>query len=237
MHVLRSTRLLLALAAITGATSASAQVINGNFSSGLSFWTAVGDVGVRDGAAFLTTASAAFDDDNTTPGAFNYSGNEPVASGDLELSLGLAPGALDPNPGAGNFAFEGSALFQSVTLQAGESVSFTYRFFTNDTAGFDRAFFVLDGTLTQLALGPLTAPASFSYSLETQVATVVSAPVLTAGTYLLGFGVIDGNDFISTSALQIDDVSAIPEPSTYAIMLGALALGYVIARRRGAARV
>ena len=235
---------LAALAALLPLGAANAAVVNGSFESGLAGWSMLGDastqatvgsVGAIDGAAqlSLTTASLLFDDDLAGVGAFNLSATDTAAAGGtLEGFVGLAPGALDPDPLNAVQAYEGSAVSQSFTASAGQTLSFRFNFLSKDTLPGDFGFVVIDGAMFKLADTTwLSAPAGrwtqqTGYGLFTHVFS-------TGGPHTLAFGVVDVGDFNASSALLIDtvQVSAVPEPGTYALMLGGLVA--LALRRRG----
>lgn len=226
--VLTASLLGLALA------SQASAVVNGSFASGLSGWSTLGDVSAASGSAFLTNASLTFDDDfPTAAGAFNVSGTSAadVAFDSVETFVGLTPGGLDPDAANGIFAFEVSALTQSFTVLAGQTLTFDWKFLTNEGAQPDYAFVVIDGVRTTLAATLDANAPSNPFAFETAVAAY-SHTFLSTGTAFIAFGVVDVNDYGVTSALQIDNVQVIPEPGTYAMLIGAAALGLALWRRR-----
>ncbi|HND25558.1 MAG TPA: hypothetical protein PLN96_15165 [Zoogloea sp.] len=227
LHTLRTALLLTALSG-----SAHAALVNGDFSSGLSGWSSLGDVAALHGAT-LSTASLAVDDAPAAAGAFNTSGVAAAAvgvPGGVEEFAGLGLGALDPDPANGIWAFEGSVLKQSLTVNAGDMLSFDWQFASQEDplSGMnDYAFVVLDGVLTRLG-DVLGGPSGGHFS------TALGS----AGAMQLAFGIVDVNDYVGTSTLvlsnvRIDAASAVPAPGTLALGLGGLAL-LRIARRRTA---
>lgn len=203
---------VVSLSLILGTTPSRAAIINGNFDTNLDGWTFLGDVKNQNSQALLKTDAV----------SDNYAA--------LEQFLELTPGALD-NVGNGQ-AFEGSALKQTITAQAGEVLTFNWNFLTNEPAQStnfnDFAFFTINGN-------PVKLGDTFS-SLSTSVAPFEretgfkskSYSFLTSGTYTLGFGVVDVNDPGNNSGLLIDNVvlskppSSVSESST---VLGILLLG------------
>lgn len=232
-HLIRTSTLLLALAA-----PAYAQIANGTFSSGLTGWSASGDASTRDGAGFVTNASLAEDDDDLGAGFHNFSSTEVFSASNLETSLGLPADALSPDAGNGILATEGSALLQSVTVQAGDVLSFDWTFLTNEAAGTDYAFVVIDGTAVDLSTGvTLAAGTTYDYGFTTGAQSFQSAPFASAGTVTIGFGVVEVDSFVASSALSFDNVSlsAIPEPSAFAAFAGLAGLALAATRRRARA--
>jgi hypothetical protein len=224
-------------------TTAQAAIINGDFSSGLIGWSSSGDVSIVGGQALLTTASSTQPDDFPDPtGTFNFSGDQVSDINPLETFLGVNP--LD----LGATATEGSGLKQQFTALAGERLSFSWQFLTNEDtpdAGFsnDAAFITLINlstatpTITLLAdtNSIFGAPTSgLGFAAETGTFTFRTGP-LAAGNYLLGFSVIDDSDTSITSALLIGNVKTqtetVPEPVTTVGSLLAIG-GGVLARRR-----
>lgn len=240
-HV-RSLRLaLLVSAALALVARADASVSNGDFSAGLAGWTTLGDVGVTAGpAAFLTTASLDQDDAPAAAGAFNFSGTSAdlagVANG-LEEFAGLAIGGLDPDFAGGILAFEGSALKQSFAVNAGDTLSFTYDFRTNDNVSADFAFLVVEGMMISLADFSDASASLGAYSFATG-ASPFQYTFTQTGSVTVVFGVVDAGDFAATSALAVSDVavSAIPEPSAFAALAGVAGLALAGLRRRRAVR-
>lgn len=223
-------------AGLLGSPAAQAQVLNPNFDLNLSGWSVIGDVGVRNQAAYLTTAFSGLpgDDDEVN---FNYSGNDIVSSFDLEEFAGLTFGALDPDALNSIFAFEGSALKQTFNVQAGESIAFAWQLFTNDVGGSDFAFAVINGEIFTLgtSAGASTFPGTYGFSAETGLGFFASTPFATAQSVTLTIGVADaGLDGVVSSALSVDSVAVVPEPASAGLLGGAALLGLILRRRRQA---
>lgn len=231
MHAsLRLLSAVLGLASTALAVSA-APLTNGDFTTDLAGWTTLGDVGRRDAAAFLTTAATSGDDDLGIP--FNISGQSPVFASSIEDALGFPAGSLDPDTDNGNFAQEGSLLYRDISVQAGDVLSFTYNFFSNEASN-DYAFVLFDALRFQLTDLPRFATTDYGYAFTTGTQTFTSAPVAETRIVSLAIGIIDTGDFNGTSALLVDNisVSAIPEPSAFASLAGLATLGLAATRRR-----
>jgi hypothetical protein len=220
------------------ARPAGADFINGSFESGnFSGWLTIGDASVKDSSigssptdgifqALLTTASLNGDGNN-------FSGFDSVPASALEVFLGLAPGTLGT-------AFEGSAIRQTFTADAGELLRFDYNFLTTEGANNDFAFVSLSGlsTLADTTTGPFVLsgvvldPIFLATTQETGFRTF-SFTIPVTGTYTLGIGVADEADEFNPSGLLIDNASlaqvgpaVVPEPSGLALFcLGSACLG------------
>lgn len=224
--------LIAATIGLMYAGSAMAAVTNGGFAgNSLAGWNKLGDVTVNSGGAFLTTASL-FDDDFPEDAAtFNASGTSAydVALGGFESFTGLNPGVLDTGS---DFAFEGSLLTQNISVNAGDTLSFNWNFFTNEGLNQDFAFVVINGVSTKLTQASNALIPSIPYDFSTG-ASVFSQTFATASSFSLAFGVVDINDYGVTSALWLDNVqltAAVPEPETYAMLLAGL--GFIVASSR-----
>ncbi|GAA5163605.1 PEP-CTERM sorting domain-containing protein [Viridibacterium curvum] len=223
---------------IVGSSSVVAAPANGNFSGGLTGWEAAGDVAVLGSTAFaqLTTATLGGDDLPAAAGAFNVSGNAAAASGGLESFLGLSAGALDPDAAGFVFASEGSAIRQTVTVSAGDTLSFEWNFLSNE-AGFaaqpDYAFVVIGGNLIRLADSAGSLSPSAVYGGETGTRHF-SYTFTSGGSVVLGFGVVDAVDGSVSSALTLDavQISPVPEPTAVAMFLAGLGIAGFAARRQ-----
>lgn len=209
---------------------------NGNFSSGLTGWNTLGDVAVQSGSVLMTTASVDYADDSPAAvGAFNASGVAAAEIAAIEASLGLAAYALDLNEF--DSASEGSLLKQIFNVNAGDTLSFDWNFFTNEGVGADYAFVSINGNVTTLASAAAANVADVTYAWSTGVASF-SQVFAAATTVDLAFGVVDRSDYTATSALTLDNVTVIaapvPEADTYALMGLGLGLVSLLVRRRKA---
>lgn len=179
----------------------------------LTAFSAAGDV-VVDGAGAARLSTAAVE-----------SGEQPLSAQGallfdaLEPALQLAPGAL---PGD---TYEGSGLVHRFDSAGPLQLSFDWSLATSGfDAGYrDRGFVALDGLLLAPLGEAAATPVNGRFSLT-----------LGAGSHLLAFGLLDVNstDGVSTLAISNFSVSAVPEPGTWALLAGGLALCGVAARRR-----
>ncbi len=208
---------LLSLSTVLVAAPSQAAVINGSFESGdFTGWKKIGTAVVTNAYGVDTT------DGNYQAGLSTVS-NAPAAS--IEKFLGLTRGSLST---LGNgVANGGAAIKQTFTASAGDVVSFDWNFLTDEgtpnARNNDFAFFSLNG-LTELADTKVSFVDSLSPFREETGYQTTSYNITTAGTYTLGFGVINSGDRKVQSGLLIDNVSSepVPEPAS---MLGILAFG------------
>lgn len=228
------TSLIAATVALLFAGNAMAAVTNGGFvGNSLVGWSLLGDVTTQSGGAFLTTASLGQDDFPEDAGTFNASGTSAydVALGGFETFAGLNAGDLDTP----DFAYEGSLLKQTISVNAGDTLSFNWNMFTNEGASQDYAFIAIGGVLTKLSPASNAIIPSVPYNFSTG-ASVYSQTFASASSVTLAFGVVDLTDYGVTSALWLDNVklvaAPVPEPETYAMLLAGLGLMGAAARRR-----
>ncbi len=152
--------------------------------------------------------------------------------------LGVGPSYL---ASAFPSATEGALLYQMVSLTPGESaVSFDWNFLTNESTpsllynDFAFAHLISGGSLVDSAVVDTYSTFTGSGSLYTDHTgwSTTTFTGLAPGSYALLFGVFDATDPGIPSALLVDNVRAIPEPST--ILLSGLAVGLISSRRRRA---
>lgn len=244
--VLATLARLTATAVLTLGTALAqaAPLQNGSFDTGLTAWSTAGDVAAQ-GASLLLSTATTFDQDDAPElaGAFNLSGQNPTLAGnDLEANLGLAPGALD-QPTLDRFAYEGSAAWQSFSVQAGDTLAFDWQLLTRPTLGPielpDTAWLVWQqGAQTQLIKLADTLSVPLSNSTNGWLASGVEHHNVLAqasGQVKLGFVIADVNSFDTTSLLSIQHVvqtSAVPEPGTVMLVLAGLAMMLFMQRRQ-----
>jgi len=235
MNALQHTLIALSLG-VAASTSFAAPLSNGSFANGLTGWNAIGDVAATGApSALLTTAFADGGDDAVNANASGLSPELANQAQGLEELAGLSIGALD----LGGFAFEGSALTQSFFANAGDVLSFNFRFLTNeDTAAAvfnnDGAFVAINGAASLLASAQGASSANglgaFAFGSNGSFTYTFNQ----SGTVNLAVGVFDLNDSAVSSGLSISGVNvtpAVPEPSSVALVLaGLLAAG--VAQRR-----
>lgn len=211
-------------------------VTNGSFESGtFEGWAAIGVTSI---------ATASF---GSGPTEGNYqalltNGTGSVSDAALEAFLGVPAGTLDALsatlPGSPN-AIEGSAIKQSITVNAGDTVSFDFNFLTNEnppTFFNDFAFVVTQFSTALSHADAAFLPSLTVFNLETGFQTF-SETMPSSGTFSLGIGIVDAGDAFFDAALLIDRVSVtsggmpIPEGGTL-LLFGTGMAGIAALRRR-----
>ena len=152
------------------------------------------------------------------------SGNNSVAAAQLETFLNLSAGTLT-NPSTYH-AFNGSAIKQTFSVNAGDVLSFNYDFLTNETivrGGVNDAALLVSlqngsGPAMLNVLGapvgpfmntnPLDGANGFA-AKETGYKTFTTT-IAAAGTYTLGLAVTNANDANFESGLLVDNITITP---------------------------
>jgi len=185
----------------------SQPILNSSFETGdLTGWDFVGSTSVVTADLGSTPTNGQFQ-------AWLATGDGSVSDADMETLLGLNAGDLDAL-GTGN-ATEGSVIqLESLTVQAGEVLSFDWNFLTNETASSlynDFGFvFISDGNLSGLA----DTSSGFtrfggSYAVETGYGTFTHE-FTQSGSYTVAVGVMDVQDTGVDSALLLDNFVLAP---------------------------
>jgi hypothetical protein len=220
-------------------TLVQAAIVNGSFeSNNFTGWTTTGQTTVTNSGFGVTPVNGNYQAllqtlQNTTG----------VSTSALESFLGLGVGTLSSLG-----VTEGSAIQQTFSANAGDKLSFSWNFLTNqdpDLTYNDFAFFTLTNNVTQLAdtFSPLLVP-SLTTPLSSATGYQLSIPIALTGSYTLGFGVVDvdttgGGDTTVNSGLLIDNVqllnnftpTPIPEPRSIIGLLAAVGFGICYRKR------
>jgi plastocyanin len=227
---------LLSLTSLFNANPSSAAVINGGFEQGFNNWETFGSTSIETAEYGIKPPEGIQQAklDTFCPPQVNSNCKEDGNYMELAQFLDLEMNDLDAL-GNGE-VYEGSAIKTTLTVEAGDVLTFDWNFLTQDrnANGFnDFAFAAISLTLQELADTFSTVPVSFveltEFSNQTGYKTFTHT-FTTAGTFNLGIGVADVTDGSADSALLVDNVSisrsggstTVPEPTS---LLGFLAVG------------
>lgn len=229
---------LLGMAVSLAGSSCYGQIDNGSFeNTPPTDWTFVGAgslnnfSGTVDG--ILPTDGNYYAYLNTGPGALAVGVQDSIFA-----SQGLPSAYINSNF---TNAIEGTIMFQNFTLGSGQNeICFDWNFLTNEAtppAGSnDFAFALLwsqtAGSLVATAYYDTFSPLPLTGSQFLRQSgwnTVIWSGLTPGHDYTIGFGVFDRNNSAVTSALLVDNVKAVPEPSSLIALIG---LGIASAARR-----
>ena len=208
MNIKKNYRGVITLTTITGLTLALTSPSNA-INLNLTNWETLGDVNLVDNNQVLLSNDADLDDDyqlGAASGTFNFSGTpaEYNLFNDLEFFLSLNPGDLSES----GEVFEGSAIQTQLTVKAGDKLSFDWNFLTNETSELlpttynDSAFMIVNSQVIKLADVADSTSTSNLFNTETGLQSY-TYQFTQAGNYNIGFGVVDIDDYINSSALSI----------------------------------
>jgi hypothetical protein len=151
----------------------------------------------------LSNATIANGDNDSTN--LNFSGTNPtLAAGALQAFLDVDITALD----IGGEAQEGSAIKQTFTAAVGDILSFNLTIPNFDNA--DLIFVLLNGNFT-----------TFSSTLP------FNSGALLAGSNTIAIGVVDIDDFIVSSQVEVSNIAFTPVPFEFSPVIGVSMLGTI----------
>lgn len=232
--------LCLAWLLVLSSTSSGAVVVNGGFedASDFSGWSRAGLTSIETN--YFTIAPPGGTKQALLQTGDGAEGNTGASIAELATLLNIAPAditAVAPN------AFNGSAIRQTLTVNALDTLTFDWNFLTSEGVGTpqDTAFFSVSrvgGTSqTFLLARPINANIAFTEAgFKEQTGYKSLTPPFQfnlAGDYVVGFGVVNLDDARFPSGLLVDKVTltAVPEPTALA-GLGLLGLSLAMRRRR-----
>jgi hypothetical protein len=245
--------------------SAKAAISNGGFESAFSNWETIGSTQITtstfgvepvkgNNQAFLSTAFEEVIglDENFNPIIGGsavpaiFISNFPNLEEFLNISSFLSDNSLDDIATAA--PIEGSAIKQSFTAVAGQTLSFYWDFLTNESVGQaavddltypdfnDFAFVSIQSSEQSLLLSFADTISQFqnsttSFNQETGFKKF-SYKIPTSGEYILGLGVVDVGDGERISGLLIDEAQVVPESNHQLslLLLGVLGTASIFKR-------
>ena len=181
---------------------------NGDFESGdFSDWLTIGDRTLKP-----TGTDADFTQGNFQAQITSRQGS--VLVGELESFLGLNGGSLNnlsnSFPSQGTIrrnVTEGSAIAKTITVSAGDRLTFDYNFLTNDYLPYNDFAFSSVSSATTERIASIQSDlevSSTNFVEETGLGTF-SHTFTNSGTFTIGVGVVDVGDRIVDSALLVDN--------------------------------
>ncbi|MEM9924008.1 MAG: hypothetical protein AAF915_09700 [Cyanobacteria bacterium P01_D01_bin.50] len=179
--------------------------INGGFETGdFTAWEGIGDITIETAEFGVIPTQGDFQALLRTEFGF-------ISDTNLENFLGLNSGDID---GIGNGdATQGSALRKTITVEAGDVLSFDFNFLTNEvTPTFfnDFAFVsIVPNSLSELADTNSFFELSPTEFFEETDYDNFTFEFSEAGTYTVGIGVVDSQDTIVDSGLLVDNLKVV----------------------------
>lgn len=232
---------VIASVGMVASAAPAATIVIGDFEGALDAgWTSSGNVATRTNAFGVgSTLNNRFLELRTTTGVSTDAA--------LNAFFGFAANTIDGLSPNGNNVTEGSGVRLVLAVNAGDQIQFDYNFLTNenttDAPTFrDFAFSTIrSGAQGEVVLADVFSmtrqPTSNGGWSQTDWQTA-SYTFAMAGTYTLGFGVVDVQDTQVDSRLLLDNILLIqtPEPGTGVLVsLGLVALALRRRRERATA--
>jgi hypothetical protein len=209
---------------------------NGSFESGFTSWQTFNLTYILDASYGIAPSNGSYYAQALAQSA------DPYNAAGVEAFLGVSDSTLQAIKSGYTDFTEGSAFKQTFTANAGDKISFDWKFTTEEEiiAPYDFSFYTLNNGVntSAFALGDTNIDSGYMVSDPMEYETIgwrrVTITIPTTGIYTLGFGAMQAEDNLTSSALLIDNVTqttAVPEPSTF-LLLGAGMSGIVLLRRK-----
>ena len=231
-------------------TAHASLITNGGFESGdFTGWSTIGDTLVVNSSFGVTPPGGTHQALITNGPGFllygkfpgSYSGIDSVYAGSIVYNpfdpfLGLSVGSVTQFAYAigHSIAWEGSAIKQSFTANAGSILSFKWNYLTDEGLPIDFAFAVLDGSLILLADSSTTQPGSGTLFANASGYHTFATTLTGSGAHQIAIGVVDTGDSAVNSGVLLDDftIRALAEPGTLLLLISGLACLCTLHRTR-----
>jgi hypothetical protein len=220
---LTTTAGVMGLTTFATMTSAQAATVNGGFETGFTGWSTIGNTSIQNASYGSGPTEGNSDALLSAP-----ADNSDALPTDLENFLGLSSGSLD---GINGSIYHGSAIKQTFSAEAGQTLTFQWNFLTNESqdSSFSDFAFVSIQSLAKLGDTSSSLTGSLSpFANETGFQTF-SYTIPTSGSYTLGIGVANATDSFGNSAVLVDNVAVVPTPP---LGIGFLTAGVLSLRSR-----
>jgi hypothetical protein len=233
----------LALAVLfLGSGTAKADIVNGGFETGdFTGWSTLGNNSVVGALGNINPPQGSFQAlvDNNAPS---------VSAASLAAFLGITSAQLQATIPSGNTPFDGSGIKQTVSVNAGDKLTFQWNFLTDEAIGdstFNDTGFVTivpsanpAQTLASTLSSGFISGDSSGFGMQTGFNTF-SFTFPTSGTFTIGVGAVNVSDANVPSALLVDNfaittTTVVPEPASITVLGAGLLgmLGYGLRRRK-----
>jgi hypothetical protein len=215
-------------AMLTMSGAAWGAVANGDFETGdTSLWTPIGQTHVATAGFGVIPTDGIYMGELESTGNFTATGSVLVASLGLDMADFIAMAQGVP--------VNGSAITQSVTVNAGDVMSYKWNFLSDeldeDPEFNDFTFLVVDGDaylLTSKTLGTFGATAALGFDGETGWQNG-NFTFTAGGSHEIGWASVNVGDAGHNSVLLLDSiVIPVPEPAS----LGVIGIGALMLLRR-----
>jgi plastocyanin len=197
---------------------ASADFVNGGFETNdFTSWSTLGLASVESAAFGSGTPEGSYQAFLDT---YDMTG---ASDSDIESFLDLGVGQLDAiadSLNTGDNVIEGSAMMQTITVNAGDVLQFEWNMLTDEFTAQevfnDFSFVSIVDSMTDVSVLADVFNGSFQssntmFANETGFSTF-SYTFATAGTYTVGFGVVDVGTEDYASGLIVDNIRIVPAP-------------------------
>jgi hypothetical protein len=180
------------------------------FEAGFTGWSTIGNTYIENSFVGIAPTEGTQQAHLSTGVPFSSTPAAPV--GAIESFLGVASGAIDAMGGSFTPTTEGSAITRTITVNAGDVVSFDWTFLTGEFIGsnFDKSFVSITGNGLQLLANTqngIIPGAEYTYSWSPNIGTTNEVLNVSAGTYTVL--VTDANGCTATTSITVTEPTAL----------------------------